>query len=99
MTAAEQLEFPRFDCGVTREQACTMCHLSTECTRCCVKCMREGRNGTCNGQSCSIPCRDDDGVRWDAWMHFACTTRRDLIKFLPDKYKRAIRKLIKTNDE
>ena len=39
-----------FDYGVTPEQACIMCHLSSECSGCCVRCHKgcEGqRRGRC----------------------------------------------------
>lgn len=55
-----------FEYGINREQACILCHLSSECGGCCAKCdKREG----CTGQTCSQPTRDNEGQRWDAWMH------------------------------
>ena len=40
-----QLDF-LYDFGVTREQACIMCHLSSGCGGCCEKCRKE--RGYCN---------------------------------------------------
>lgn len=55
-----------FNYGISREQACILCHLSSECGGCCAKCSQQ--NG-CSGQVCAQPRRDIDGQRWDAWMH------------------------------
>ena len=51
--------------GVSAEQACIMCHLSSECGGCCAKC----NSNTCSGQVCSQPTKDTDGDRWSTWMH------------------------------
>ena len=53
------------DYGISREQACILCHLSSECSGCCVRCSKGG----CQGQSCSQQNRENDGQRWDTWMH------------------------------
>lgn len=37
------------DFGVTREQACIMCHLSSGCGGCCEKCRKE--KGHCNNSA------------------------------------------------
>ena len=63
----EQLRF-LFDYGVTPEQACIMCHFSSECGGCCVKCRAENPDSTCYGQNCSQPKRHHDGQRWEAWL-------------------------------
>ena len=55
-----------FDYGISREQACILCHLASECGGCCAKC---DHHDGCSGQSCSQPGRDHDGQRWDTWMH------------------------------
>lgn len=81
----EQLRF-LFDYGVTPEQACIMCHFSSECGGCCVKCRAENPDSTCYGQNCSQPKRHHDGQRWEAWLHIVATFRPDLKKFLPRKY-------------
>ena len=93
MKAIEQ-EF-NFEYGVTSEQACIMCHLSAECGGCCFRCMAEGRNGTCHGQTCSQPGRDHMGRRFETWMHVVRTFRPDLKRYLPRKYW----KFIKTDDK
>ena len=68
---SRQLSFI-FDYGVTREQACIMCHLSSECEGCCLKCTKD--NG-CHGQLCSQPYRDHEGQRWNAWIYLASRTQ------------------------
>lgn len=55
-----------FNYGISREQACILCHLSSECSGCCAKCEHPG---SCGIQSCSQPKRDHEGLRWDTWMH------------------------------
>lgn len=86
----EQLEF-KFDYGVTPEQACIMCHLSSECGGCCVKCRASGKNGSCNGQNCSRLSMDRDGQRWEAWMYLVGTSLPYLRKFVPRKYWKYIK--------
>ncbi len=81
-----------FEYGVTREQACIMCHLSSECGGCCVRCRAEGKNGTCYGQTCSQQSREYDGQRWDTWIHMVSAFRPDLKRFLPRKYRKAMEK-------
>ncbi len=80
-----------FDYGVTREQACIMCHLSSGCPDCCNKCRREGRNGGCYGQACSIPGRGHAGQRWEAWLHLVSTSLPELRKFLPPRCQRRLK--------
>ncbi|MBR4828196.1 MAG: hypothetical protein IKZ92_00120 [Muribaculaceae bacterium] len=65
----EQLSIHFKSYGVNAEQACIMCHLSSECGGCCAKCS----NNTCGGQVCSQSGKDTDGNRWDAWMHLVST--------------------------
>ena len=86
----KQLEFP-FDYGVTPEQACIMCHLSSECGGCCVKCRASGRNGTCYGQNCSLHTMERDGKRWEAWMYLVANSLPQLIKFIPRKYRKYVK--------
>ncbi len=93
---AKQTSFV-FDYGISREQACILCHLSSGCGGCCVKCFAKGKNGTCNGQLCSQPTRDRDGQRWDAWMHILATSLPELAKFISPSLRKkyGINKLIK----
>ena len=72
--------------GISREQSCILCHLSSGCGGCCNKCKAHGDNGACYGQSCSLPFRDHEGVRWDTWMHLVSTSFPELRKFIPKKY-------------
>lgn len=81
-----------FEYGVTREQACIMCHLSSECADCCEKCRAQGKNGTCYGQTCSLPSRNHDGQRWDTWLYIVANFRFDLRRFVPRKYWKFITK-------
>lgn len=87
----KHLEF-NYSYGVTKEQACIMCHISNDCGGCCVRCKAEGRNGTCYGQNCSQPSRDTDGQRWEAWMHLITTYDHlaYLKKYIPDKYRKSL---------
>lgn len=87
----KQLEIDFGTYGVTREQACIMCHLSSECDKCCVKCIAAGDNGSCGGQVCSLPTRDNEGQRWEAWIHLVKTTLPELRKFIPQKYKKLVK--------
>ena len=86
-----------FEYGINREQACILCHLSAECDRCCVKCFAEGKNGSCNGQDCSQPMRDNEGQRWNAWMNILENMLPELAKFVSPKLRKkyGINKLIK----
>ncbi len=76
-----QLSF-NFSFGVTREQACVMCHLSSECEGCCLKC----KKGNCAGQVCSQSTRDHDGQRFLTWIYLVKTTLPELRRFVPKKY-------------
>ena len=67
-----------------------MCHLSAECGGCCVRCIAEGRNGTCHGQICSQPGRDHMGRRFETWMYIVRNFRPDLKRYLPRKYWKLI---------
>ena len=81
-----------FSCGVTAEQSCVMCHLSSDCPGCCVRCKAEGRNGSCHGQLCSLPSRDTDGQRWNAWMYLVANYGHlaHLKRYIPDKYRKSL---------
>lgn len=74
-----QQEF-NFTYGVTKEQACIMCHLSSECEGCCLKCRK------CQGQICSQTSREWDGQRWDTWMYLVNTRLPELRRFVPEKW-------------
>lgn len=75
------------DFGVTDEQSCIMCHLSSNCAGCCKKC----RNPSCSGQMCSIPFAKDETARWNTWMYLVRTFFPELKKFIPKKFIRAYR--------
>ncbi len=75
-----QLTFT-FDYGVTPEQACIMCHLSSKCSGCCVRCDKG-----CEGQICSQESRNEDGQRWEAWIYNIKECMPELRKFIPKKY-------------
>lgn len=72
----------RFEFGVTPEQACFMCHLSSECAGCCRKCHK------CTGQACSQENLETQQSRWDTWMYLVANTPAlaHLKKFIPKKY-------------
>ena len=80
------------DYGISKEQACILCHLSSECAGCCVKCKAENKNGTCYGQNCSIPSREHEGQRWDTWMYLVSTSLPELKRFIPVKYRKHLKK-------
>ncbi len=67
--------------GVTREMACIMCHLSSECEGCCLKCDKP-----CGGQTCSQPTRDHEYNRFMTWMYLVNTSLTELKRFVPKKY-------------
>ncbi len=79
----------RMDYGITREQACILCHLSSECSECCLKCTKS--NG-CQGQNCSQPFRDHEGQRWDTWMYLVATALPELKRFVPIKFSKHLKK-------
>lgn len=86
-----------FHYGISREQACMLCHLSAECSGCCAKC--DHPNG-CNGQTCSQPMRNNEGQRWDAWMHILTFPNMSrLVKYIPDglRKKYGINKLVRNS--
>lgn len=70
--------------GVTPEQACIMCHLSSECGGCCLKCDKAAKK--CAGQSCSQSDRENQGARWATWMYLVKEHFQHLRKFVPKKY-------------
>ena len=80
--------------GISREQACILCHLSSECDGCCVKCKAENKNGSCYGQICSQPSRVHDGSRWDTWMYLVSTSLPNLKRFIPSKYRKHMKKKV-----
>lgn len=92
MVNIKQLQFD-LQCGVTKEQACIMCHLSSECSGCCVKCRAENKNNDCSVQSCSLLSMEHDGNRWNTWMYLVATSLPRLKKFVPHKYWRAINRI------
>lgn len=69
--------------GVTREQACIMCHLSSECGGCCLTCKKDGG---CQGQACSQPFRGHEGARFETWMWLVKTAYPHLKRFVPKEY-------------
>lgn len=80
------------DYGISKEQACILCHLSSECAGCCVKCRAENKNGTCYGQVCSLSTREHEGKRWDIWMYLVSTSLPELKRFIPVKYRKHLKK-------
>ena len=80
--------------GISKEQACILCHLSSECAGCCVKCKAENKNGSCYGQTCSQPSRVHDGRRWDTWMYLVSTSLPELKRFIPVKYRKHMKKKV-----
>lgn len=79
------------DYGISKEQACILCHLSSECEGCCVKCKAENKNDGCSGQACSQPFREKEGNRWDTWMHLVSTSLPELKRFIPVKYRKHLK--------
>lgn len=80
------------DYGISKEQACILCHLSSECAGCCVKCKAENKNENCYGQNCSLPTREHEGQRWDTWMYLVSTSLPELKRFIPVKYRKHLKK-------
>nr|DAI98715.1 MAG TPA: hypothetical protein [Caudoviricetes sp.] len=83
-----------FEYGISREQACILCHLSAECSGCCKVC----KDRRCQGQTCSQPFREHEGQRWDSWMHILRNTKlKRLVKYIPPnlREKYGIDKMIK----
>lgn len=78
--------------GISKEQACILCHLSSECAGCCIKCKAEGRNNSCSGQDCSLPYREFEGQRWDTWMNLVANNLPELKRFIPVKYRKHLKK-------
>lgn len=76
-----QLSFD-FTYGVTAEQACIMCHLSSGCGGCCVGC----GNKCGSMQACSRPGRGHDGPRFETWMYLVRNHYPELKRFVPKKY-------------
>lgn len=77
--------------GISKEQACILCHLSSECEGCCVKCKAENKNDGCSGQACSQPFRENEGNRWDTWMYIVSTSLPELKRFIPVKYRKHLK--------
>ena len=81
--------------GINNEQACMLCHFSSECSGCCIKCKKDG----CQGQNCSRPYKDIEGKRWEGWLYLIKTykdmrrllnyvTKEQIKKYHIDKYLR-----------
>ena len=79
------------DYGISKEQACILCHLSSECEGCCVKCKAENKNDGCSGQACSQPFREKEGNRWYTWMYLVSTSLPELKRFIPVKYRKHLK--------
>lgn len=79
-----------FDFEVTAEQACIMCHLSSECSGCCRKCIEDGKNGSCNSRQLCTQGSLEQSKRWNAWIYHLKTFdySKRLIKFLPEKWRK-----------
>lgn len=69
--------------GISREQACILCHLSAECSGCCQNCDKG-----CQGQMCGQPFRDYDGQRWDTWMYLVTHQLRRLLMYIPKEQRK-----------
>lgn len=54
-----------FDFGVTAEESCMMCHLSSECSGCCKVCKSDGN---CRVQRCGQAMRECDSNRLSTWL-------------------------------
>lgn len=83
-----------FDFGVTPEQSCIMCHLASECSGCCNKCIAEGRPCSNSMQSCSRPNAEFEQKRWENWLYLVANSLTELKKFIPQKYKKELKSLI-----
>ena len=70
--------------GISREQACILCHLSAECSGCCLRCKKDD----CQGQRCSQEQRHTDGLRWDTWMYLVQNTLSDLQRFISPELRK-----------
>lgn len=84
-----------FDFGITPEQACILCHLSSECTGCCLKCIKVNNGGSCQGQNCSQHDLLSQTKRWDTWMTLVANTLPELKRFIPRKYRPLLKKYTK----
>lgn len=88
-----------FEYGISREQACILCHLSAECSGCCIKC---DHHDGCQGQACSQPFREHEGQRWDTWMYLLREHFPHLEKYITPELRkkygidRMLRKKVKT---
>jgi len=73
--------------GVTREQACIMCHLSGESDKCALRYPNE------NLQVCSQPFREHESQRWDAWMYLIGKGQplESLRRFIPRELRKKFR--------
>ena len=79
-----------FDVGVTSEQACIMCHLSANCSECCVRCQAQGKECSNSMQICSQVDLDKQGARWSTWMHLCAVHFPELRRYIPRKYKKCV---------
>ena len=76
----------RLPLGVTPEQACIMCHLSSECGGCCRECAARGKTCSNLAQLCSREDMESQGPRWDSWIALVRTTLPKLRIWVPRNY-------------
>ena len=84
----KQLSFA-FDYGCNDEQACIMCHLSSECGKCCNRCISSGT--TCGSQQiCSRLSKENEGPRWESWLHITEKGEplHELRRFIPNPLRK-----------
>lgn len=79
-----QLEFG-YEYGVTKEQACILCHIAADCEGCCSKCEHR-RNGACAGTTCVQLTREEDGGRWETEMRRVNGAFKSLRRHVPEKW-------------
>lgn len=67
--------------GISKEQACILCHLSAESQGCCL----DPNSEAYGMQRCSVPYRENDGPRWDTWMYLISKKGclQELKRFIP----------------
>ena len=79
-----------FDFGITPEQACILCHLSANCNKCCKQCESKGTQCDNSMQECSQTDLEDQGARWETWLHLVAVHYHELKKYIPKKYHREL---------
>ena len=79
-----------FDFGVTPEQACIMCHLSSNCNKCCKQCVSKGTQCDNSMQECSQTDLEYQGARWETWLHLVAVHYPELKKYIPKKYHKKL---------